>query len=192
MSRIVFVTHPEVVIDPQVPVPRWPLSERGRGRMARFAEDMAERGVSAVWSSDEQKALDGAEIVAAHLGVPHRIDPALGENDRASTGYLPPAEFWPVVEAFFGQPDESVRGWEIARNAQARIVGAVDRLARRETTGGDIVVVSHGGVGRLLMALLQGVEIGEEDRPQHPGGGCWCEIDRDSLVVEQSWRDIAD
>lgn len=24
-----FITHPSVVIDPQLPVPRWPLSERG-------------------------------------------------------------------------------------------------------------------------------------------------------------------
>ena len=192
MSRIVFVTHPEVVIDPKVPIPEWPLSAVGRSRMERFAEALAERGVSAVWSSNEQKALDGAEIVAARLGLPHRTDTALGENDRSSTGYLPPPEFWEVVELFFGKPDESVRGWETARSAQARIVGAVDRLARREATGGDIVVVSHGGVGRLLMALLQGVEIGEEDRPQHPSGGSWFEIDRDSLAVEQSWRDIAD
>jgi broad specificity phosphatase PhoE len=192
MSRIIFVTHPEVVIDPQVPVPQWPLSATGRARMERFADTLAERGVSAVWSSDERKALDGAEIVATRLGVPHRIDAALGENDRSSTGYLPPDEFWPVVEVFFGKPDESVRGWETARAAQARIVGAVDRLARRETTGGDIVVVSHGGVGRLLMALLQGVEIGEENRPQHPGGGSWFEVDRNGLTVEQAWRDIAD
>lgn len=192
MSRILFVTHPEVVIDPQVPIPQWPLSATGRSRMERFADELAERGVSAVWSSDERKARDGAEILAARLGIPHRIDAALGENDRSSTGYLPPPEFWAVVEVFFGKPDESVRGWETARTAQARIVAAVDRLARREATGGDVVVVSHGGVGRLLMALLQGVEIGEEDRPQHLGGGCWFEIDRDRLSVEQAWRDIAD
>ena len=26
MSVVVFITHPEVVIDPSVPVPQWPLS----------------------------------------------------------------------------------------------------------------------------------------------------------------------
>jgi broad specificity phosphatase PhoE len=68
----------------------------------------------------------------------------------------------------------------------------VNRLAREEATVGDIVVVAHGGVGLLLMALLQGVEIGEEDQPAHPGGGCWMEIDRGSLAVIETWRSIED
>jgi hypothetical protein len=33
VRRFVFVTHPDVAIDPAVPVPRWPLSPRGRERM---------------------------------------------------------------------------------------------------------------------------------------------------------------
>lgn len=193
MARILFLTHPEVVIDPNLPVPDWPLSGVGRLRMGRFAKLLETRGgVTAVWSSRERKARDGAEILAARLGTPHRIDPDLGENDRSATGYLAPPEFWEVVEVFFARPDESVRGWETARDAQARIVGAVNRLAREEATVGDIVVVAHGGVGRLLMALLQGVEIGEEDQPAHPGGGCWMEIDRGSLAVIETWRSIED
>ena len=192
MARIVFVTHPEVVIDPEVPVPRWKLSETGRAQMARFARDLAERGVTAVWSSAERKATDGAEILSAALGVPHRVDAGLGENDRSSTGYLAGQEFWDVVEVFFGRPDESVRGWETARAAQARIMDAMRRVAETELTQGDVVVVSHGGVGRLLTARLQGVEIGLEARPEHPGGGCWIEIDRDAFRLVEGWRSIAD
>lgn len=33
MRLVYFITHPDVVIDPEIPVPRWPLSERGRERM---------------------------------------------------------------------------------------------------------------------------------------------------------------
>jgi broad specificity phosphatase PhoE len=192
MDRIVFVTHPEVVIDPEVPVPRWKLSEVGRARMARFARDLAGRGVTAVWSSDERKATDGAEVLSSALGVPHRVDAALGENDRSSTGYLAGQEFWDVVELFFSEPDESVRGWETARAAQTRIVDAMRRVAQTEPSRGLVVVVSHGGVGRLLTAHLQGVAIGRESRPEHPGGGCWIEIDRDALRLVEGWRSIAD
>jgi hypothetical protein len=28
-----FITHPDVVIDPGIPIPDWPLNERGRARM---------------------------------------------------------------------------------------------------------------------------------------------------------------
>ena len=192
MPRISFLTHPQVVIDPALPVPRWPLSDVGRRRARLFADSLADGEVTAVWSSREQKALDGGAIIAGRLGVQHRIDPDLGENDRSATGYIAPPEFWEVVAQFFGKPDESARGWETARHAQTRIVTAMRRLARDEPTRGDIVVVAHGGVGELLMAHLQGVAIGDHDKPQHPGGGCWIEIDKDGFSLLAGWRTVPD
>lgn len=191
MGAIVFITHPEVVIDPAVPVPRWPLSPKGRARMEAFATALTGRKVAEVWSSDEQKAVDGAAILAERLGAPHRIEPALGENGRESTGYIAPPEFWDVVEQFFARPDESVRGWEKARDAQARIIGAVTRVDRTAERG-VVLIVSHGGVGALLTAHLQGVEIGKEDRPPNPSGGCYLTLSRAPLALRQSWREMED
>ena len=77
-------------------------------------------------------------------------DAALGEIDRSATGYLPLDEFEVVVDAFFADPGRSVRGWERAVDAQARIVHAV----RRVSGDGDVTIVSHGAVGALLLADL--------------------------------------
>lgn len=191
MSAILFITHPEVVIDPDVPVPRWPLSPKGVQRMEAFATALSGRKVGAVWSSDEQKALDGAGILAKRLGAQHRIDPALGENGRESTGYIAPPEFWEVVEQFFAHPDESIRGWETARDAQRRIVGAMELVAASDDAG-VLIVVSHGGVGALLTAHLQQVTIGQEDRPPNPSGGCYLVLDRPPLALSRSWREMED
>ena len=188
MARIIFVTHPDVVIDPAVPVPRWPLSEVGRARMAAFAEKLSGEGLAAVWTSDERKALDGGEVLSARLGIPHRVDADLGENDRSSTGYLEAEAFWPVVQRFFARPDESVQGWETARHAQRRIVAAVNRVA--EAQAGDIAIVSHGGVARLLTAHLQAVAIGQEDRPGNPNGGCFIVFDGAMAGPPSAWADI--
>lgn len=192
MSQLIFITHPEVVVDPAVPVPDWPLSALGRARMERFAGAIAERPVAAVWSSAERKARDGAEILAARLGLAPRVDPGLGENDRSATGYIAPPEFWEVVAQFFGRADESVRGWETARAAQTRIEGAIDRVLAATAGDGLVLVVSHGGVARLLMARLQGVEIGEEDRPHLEGGGCWTAFDRATRRLAHGWRALED
>ncbi|MBA4011768.1 MAG: histidine phosphatase family protein [Phenylobacterium sp.] len=192
MATLYFLTHPEVIIDPAVPIAEWGLSDVGRRRMERFIGDARCQGLTAVYSSAERKATDGAAIASTVLGIPHVIDAELGENDRSSTGYLAPPEFWQVVELFFQHPDESIRGWEPARAAQDRIVRAVKRLVANEQSTGDILVVSHGGVGRLLAASLQGVEIGQEDRPAHPGGGCWLEIDRRTLAIRRTWQAIPD
>ncbi|MBZ6075667.1 histidine phosphatase family protein [Microvirga puerhi] len=191
MPSLIFVTHPEVVIDPQVPVPDWPLSGVGRARMENFAQAVAGRNISAIYASAERKARDGAEILASRLGLPIVVDPDLGENDRSATGYIAPPEFWEVVAEFFGRPHESIRGWERAVDAQTRIVKAVHRAAADETSG-DIVIVSHGGVGSLLTDHLQKLEIGKGSRPSHPGGGCFLVTSRNPLALQQDWRTIED
>ncbi|MET0527092.1 MAG: histidine phosphatase family protein [Microvirga sp.] len=190
MSSLIFLTHPEVVIDPLVPVPQWPLSPVGRARMEHFADALAGRPLSAIHASTEQKAIDGADILAKRYGLPVQTDEALGENDRSSTGYIAPPEFWDVVREFFAHPRESIRGWERAIDAQARIVAAMRRIVQDAT--GDVVIVSHGGVGCLLTAHLQNVEIGRESRPTHPGGGCFIVIDRETFSLKQDWRAIED
>lgn len=190
MPQILFVTHPEVVIDPSIPVPDWPLSELGRRRMKTFAEALRPMGVTAVWSSTERKARDGAEILGATLGISPKVEATLGENNRDATGYIAPPEFWQVVEEFFANPARSIRGWETAADAQTRIVGAVSKIASTAPQHGPTVIVSHGGVGRLLTAHLQQVKIGHEDRPENPGGGCFLTIESASLNLSQSWRDI--
>ena len=192
MSSIIFITHPEVVIDPAQPIPEWPLSEIGRARMSRFVGMLPARRVTAIYASRERKAMDGAEMVAGALGLPFRTARDLGENGRESTGYIAPPEFWEVVAEFFAQPARSVRGWERAIDAQARIVRAVSQIAATEPSGGDIVIVSHGGVGALLTAHLQKVEIGKESRASHQGGGCFLIVDRQSLAITHDWRAIED
>ena len=39
MPVVFFITHPDVAIDPTIPVPDWPLNARGRGRrvMVQFS-----------------------------------------------------------------------------------------------------------------------------------------------------------
>jgi broad specificity phosphatase PhoE len=92
-QTIYFVTHPDVLIDPAMPVPEWPLSSHGRERMARATTLPWIGGVRAAWSSRERKARDGAEMLAGHLHLPVYELAKLGENGRSTFRYLPRAEF---------------------------------------------------------------------------------------------------
>ena len=128
-------------------------------------------GISAVYCSTEQKAIDGAQILAEHRGLAPTRVAALGENDRSATGYLPLAEFETVADAFFAQPEQSVRGWETAAHAQARIVEAVASIAAADASAGALAIVSHGAVGALLYCHLTGQPISRQwDQPANGGG----------------------
>jgi hypothetical protein len=55
MPVLHFITHPEVIIDPSVPVPHWPLSPQGLRRMSLALKQPWMRGLGAVFSSAERK-----------------------------------------------------------------------------------------------------------------------------------------
>jgi broad specificity phosphatase PhoE len=187
---VVFITHPNVAIDPGVPVPEWSLSERGRERMRVFAARELARSFRCVVSSTEQKAVESAAFLAEACGVAPLSYPELGENDRSSTGYMPKAEFEATADRFFAAPDESVRGWERARDAQARIVGAVTRVLSTHGSLSPLAIVAHGGVGTLLLCHLLGEPIRRtRDQPGSEGGNYFRFGGRD-WSVEHAWRAI--
>jgi broad specificity phosphatase PhoE len=166
-----FITHPNVVSSREVPVTQWPLSALGRERMMRGLGQPWMRELSAVYCSSERKAIEGAAMLAAHLGLPYKELAALGENDRSSTGFLPPDEFERHADAFFAKPTESVRGWEAAVDAQARIVAAVSSIAQNDTSPGAVAIVSHGAVGTLLYCHVSQQAIDRRfDQPANGGG----------------------
>jgi broad specificity phosphatase PhoE len=190
MRAVYFITHPDVQIDPSVAVTEWPLSARGRDRMQVLLSKPWVHGIGAVWSSEERKAIEGAELLAAAVAVrPGRLA-ALGENDRSATGYLPAAEFEIVADAFFANPFQSVRGWECAVDAQHRIMGAIRTVITETAAGGDIAVVSHGAVGALLLCHLKRCCISRrEDQPPTKGGN-YFSFDISSFVLRHGWRPI--
>ena len=187
MSRVLFISHPEVNVDPAVPVPDWELTPRGRDRMRQFAEGPDARDLAAIWSSRERKAACAAAILAEHVGVPVRALEQLAENDRSTTGYLPPELFEPAVQAFFREPLLSHRGWETAAAAQQRIADAIETVLARSPEG-DVAIVSHGGVGTLLLCHLKGTAIHRAE--DQPGQGNWYAFDRDSRAVLHGWRPL--
>ena len=177
------VTHPEVRVDPAVPVPEWGLSAAGRERLRHLLAQPWVPSLTRVVSSTERKAVQTAEVLAGAVGLTVVQEADLGENDRSATGFLPPAEFEAVADEFFARPEVSVRGWETARHAQARVAAAVDRAVDGAT--GDVAVVAHGGVGTLLLCRLLGVPV--DRRHDQPGQGSWYAFDAATRRVAHGW-----
>ncbi|MFC7607448.1 histidine phosphatase family protein [Teichococcus aestuarii] len=190
MSRARLLTHPEVAIDPAVAVTEWGLAPRGRARAEALARLPWARGLRHIASSAERKARETAECLAAATGLPVRVHPGLGENDRSATGYLPPPEFEAMADAFFARPEESVRGWERAVDAQARMVAAVEAVLAESK--GEVAIVAHGAVGALLLCHLAGRPISRaEDQPGRGGGNLYV-FGRESRHLLCGWTAFED
>ena len=171
MTEFLYLTHPQVAVDPAVPVPRWGLSATGRARARAFAAQPGLADFRRIVSSTEQKAIETAAILADALGLAVEVRERMEENDRSATGYLPEAEFQKMADAFFARPQESVRGWERSVDAQARIVAAIGAALAGDAR--PTIFVGHGGVGTLLLCHLAGYPISRVHDQPPVGGGCW-------------------
>ena len=190
MAKLRFITHPEVQIDPAVPVPDWTLSPRGRERMHRMLHQPWVRGLGGIWCSTERKAIDAAQIIGDAIGIVPLMLPGLGENDRSATGYLAKPEFEATADAFFAHPQSSVRGWETAVDAQRRIATAIETVVQRTSAGRDIAVISHGAVGALYLCRLKACPISRlEDQPGTGGGNFYC-FDTTNQTLQHGWMPI--
>ncbi|WP_157016484.1 histidine phosphatase family protein [Mesorhizobium xinjiangense] len=188
MRMIHFITHPEVVVDPGRPVPRWHLSDKGIARMRSFAASAAMQDLGAVWASEETKAIEAAGILAAAHGLPVAVHPGLNENDRSATGYLPAPKFEQLADRFFAEPVTSVQGWERAVDAQRRVRAAFVSIVDANADG-DVAIVAHGGVGTLLLCHLSGLSISRRhDQPFQ--GHFWSYAVAERRMLS-TWRPIA-
>ncbi len=183
MTYCIYLTHPEVTIDPETPVPDWGLSEIGRERAAIARSLSFAAQIGHVVSSAERKAIETAKIFADGLALPVTTLKPLHENDRSSTGFVLPEDFEELANKFFADPYVSVRGWERAIDAQMRIVAGVRAALSRIAAETPVLFAGHGGVGTLLMCHL--MNTGIDRMHDQKRGGSWYRFEKDALT-EQS------
>lgn len=98
-----YITHPQVRIDADVPVPGWRLSDVGRARAVAMLDQPWVGSIGRIVSSAERKAIETAEILAGRLHLAVEVRERTHENDRSATGFLPPPEFEAVARSVLRQ-----------------------------------------------------------------------------------------
>jgi probable phosphoglycerate mutase len=170
MTRLLLVRHGESTWNAQK---IWqgqadpPLSALGEQQALDAAAHVD--GVDSVWASDLARARRTAEIVAARLGVEVRLDARLRERDAGEWQGHTRAEIeeaWPGYLASGRRPP----GFEPDDALLARVLDALAAV-RAADAGGSVLVVTHGGIVRVVERHL-----GDHDDGLVPNlGGRWLE-----------------
>ncbi|MDM7850345.1 histidine phosphatase family protein [Pseudochrobactrum kiredjianiae] len=97
-----------------------------------------------------------------------------------------------LLISFFAQPDCSVRGWESAADAQARICAVMNEIIAESAKAQHktVVICGHGATGTLLYCALAGVPISRH-YDQSSQGHYWC-YDTVRKQMLHHWRNIAE
>jgi probable phosphoglycerate mutase len=171
------------------------LTESGRSDALRAAEVVAERSnaVSLVMSSDLPRAVESAAIVAAHLHVTVAIDPAWREialgalEGRSADDPWEGASVGQFVQEMWAAPERTAPGGESLAMVAERALAAFVALGRHVDDGGAVVVVSHGGLIRTLLAHAIDGGIAAATRRAVPNGAVWTfAVEIDDGVVDLS------
>ena len=155
-DKLILVKHAMPVIVPDLPPRRWLLSDEGRERAARIASELRRYSPAIVVTSDEPKAAETGEIIAATLGVPARQMAGLHEHERGVIPWDGDEVFHERIQRLFDEPAAVVYGNESADRAHARFAAAIAELVETERPGA-IVVATHGTVITLLVARANGL-----------------------------------
>ncbi len=138
---------PEVV--PGTASKLWGLGESGREDCVLLAHALPQ-GISSVWSSDERKARETADVIGLRLGLPVSIDSRFAEVDRPAVW---DRDYREVAAGYLGGRDEP--GWETRENVVARFSAGLESMPE---PAGPVVVVSHGLALTLWLASRTTIE----------------------------------
>jgi broad specificity phosphatase PhoE len=166
-----------------------PLNDAGREQARMLAENLADEGIDAIYTSDLRRARETAEILAARSGSEVVALRELREIDVGDWQGLT----WPEIEerhpdgaARWGRDGHGWDGGETYDQLRERIVAALHVIAERHP-GQRVLVVGHGGTVRATRAFVEGVSV-VESRGRSPAIGN-CEVFR--VVTEDgTWRGI--
>jgi probable phosphoglycerate mutase len=150
------------------------LTERGLRQAADAAAQFGYRPVRAIYASDLRRARQTAAAFAEVLGLPVYTDPRLRER---SLGVLEGTAHEAIGPSATGladglviDPDVRPAAGESVRDLYARAAAFCDDLVAGlrdghgplpglTRTGGDVLVIAHGGTVRVLDAYTRGVPV---------------------------------
>lgn len=139
------------------------ITEKGVEQMHRLARTLADKPVTAVYSSDLIRSVKGAQIISRQLGLNHTPLRVLRERSVGAWEGLTieeikerfPVEFtaWRADLLNYRPPDG-----ECVHDVRNRIIPEYDRIVAAHP-GQEIAMLLHGGVNRVIIAHVLGMDL---------------------------------
>ena len=140
-----------------------PLSELGVAQANAVSAALADRGVTAIISSDLRRASDTVTPLSEQTGIPIKLEPDLREIANGEwKGLLPEevAERWSEMWQRYRSGEDLARpGGERWQDVADRAVRAIETDTEGRTDGDVVVVGTHGGPTLALVKWITGHSI---------------------------------
>jgi len=165
------------------------LTETGVLQMELMAERLQLIDLKAVYSSDLNRAVKGARMIAAYHDAPLYILPELRESHFGDWEGLTLAEIREQYPEELNKRQLDVVNYQAPGGGESlaefsyRIINCFERILTKEK-GNDIAIIAHGGVNRVILCNALGLDLSRMFN-MHQSYGCLNIIDYfpDSTLV---------
>lgn len=152
------------------------LTRKGRNEAANIAGRLVGASITAIYTSDLQRARETAEIVGRALRIAPLSDPALRERNFGQAqgrphGELPSATSGIEIDRVVDADARPAEG-ESLTELYGRVATFINELETRAPEG-DVLVVTHGGVIRVARAYCDGVPAAAMAWGSVPNASVW-------------------
>lgn len=140
-----------------------PLSEKGREQAAQIGKRLASENIQGFYSSDLARAFETASLISSHHGMDIETVPDLRELHFGHWEGLTSQEikesFTEKVKKWWDDPlSTRIPGGETLAEMVERNVRAIKNIVETNS-GKNVVVVSHGGSIRSIVATVLGMDL---------------------------------
>ena len=138
------------------------LTDTGREQAKRLAEALAVLPLTAIISSPLERAVETAKYLAQGRDLTIQLEPDLMDIELGRWSGQNRDELFksdPVWAAFVRDPTEGPEGVETFPALERRVVAAVERWLKKESTGAYPAFVTHDDVIKVLIAHYIGLEV---------------------------------
>jgi len=152
------------------------LTRKGRNEAANIAGSLAGARISAIYTSDLQRARETAEIVGRAVRIAPQSDPALRERNFGQAqgrphSELPSAASGIEIDRVVDADARPAEG-ESLTELYERVATFIDELEMRAPED-DVLVVTHGGVIRVAQAYCNGIPAAAMAWGSVPNASVW-------------------
>ena len=165
-QTLLFIRHGQTTwnVEHRLPgqLPGVALNETGRQQSAHLADALTVLPISAIISSPLERARDTAEIIAQPHKLEIQYEPDLMDLDIgywSGKNYDELSKNDPEWKAFVRDPTVGPEGVETFPQLQERVVAAVERWRKQDSTDAYLAFVAHADVVKLLIAYYTGLEV---------------------------------
>ncbi len=163
-ARLYLVRHGETAWNREGRWQGWidiPLNECGKRQAQDLAVQLSSQPIQAIYTSPLLRAAETAQFIAEHHDCSLIHDPDLKEQTGGSLDGSLIEELNLILKEAEKLPTQKRVAHKLAPDAEsgievgARVIPALKRIAQNHLNE-DVVVVTHGGVLRILLVLLAG------------------------------------